>query len=202
MRETDNRFTASDHFLNKPITWVLGNAPSQRRWIGMLPHPSVGCNLAIRDYDFDYLVCVDRMAMVEIRRDPPKPNTEYWTKTSPLELPEGWKQFEIPGIDSGSAAVQLALELYPNNTIICCSFDGILGYNNSNAYEYPFRPKPTPVKSRQRHRRDMIRVVKDTDRVYFVSPSADKELRTISYDTAARMAWQACKSISKKTHKT
>lgn len=168
--------------------FVFGNAPSIQQWNGFTPHPSIGCNFAIRDFDFDHLVAVDRMTIASIRGWIPRPNTRYWCKTSVLETPEGWTAFDIPGIDSGSAALQLAINLYPGERIIAVGFDGVLGGENRTNYHYPFRQTDQPAEAiRKRHRLTVVELSRQAD-IEFVYEELDRELKTISYDTARRIA--------------
>lgn len=178
------------------ITWVLGNGTSHRKWYGVKLSPSIGCNLAIKDFDLDHLVCVDRMAVVEVRRLKPKPRTTYWCKRSPLPVPENWQECEPAGIDSGSTAIKLAKDLYPDNEIICIGFDGVLGYSNDNAYSYHFRQKPTPERIRHKHRQAILNLLPECKSIRFVSIQKDPELETISYDQAFRIAQTQNRSLS------
>ena len=166
------------------ITWVIGNGPSSVRWRGVDLHPSIGCNYGIKDFDLDHLVCVDRMAVHAVRKLPVKPNTVYWCKTSPLETPEGWRECEAVGIDSGSMAIKLAHDLYPENRIIVIGFDGVLGITNDNAYNYEFRKGyRTKEHTRLRHRSAVIEISKDLP-IQFVGNKPDPELEVIDRDTA------------------
>jgi len=169
-------------------TFVVGNGPSAGKWLGVKLIPSIGCNIAIKDFDLTHLVCVDRLAMVEIRKLKPKLNTTYWCKKTVLEVPPGWNEFEIPGIDSGSAALHLAAELYPENEIIAIGFDGVLGLDNCNRYQYHFRPKPTPDAIRQRHLQTVLDILPNIPRVQFVSYQKHELLETIAYDQALKIA--------------
>ena len=169
-------------------TFVLGNGPSVLDWLGVKLTPSIGCNIAINDWDLDHVVCVDRLAVVEVRRQQPKHNTTYWIKKSPLETPPSWREFEIPGIDSGSAALNLAGQLYPENSIIAIGFDGTLGVDNSNAYEYHFRHRPTPETIRQQHRQTVVDLLPNLPPVYFVHNQPHSYLETMSYDRAFEIA--------------
>lgn len=182
--------------------FIIGNAPSQRRFYGIKTHPMIGCNLSIRDFDLDHCVAIDRLAVHEIRKQGlMRDGVEYWCKTSSLELPPGWREFDVPGMDSGSAAIQLAKNLYPGQPIICVGFDGILGIDNSNAYQYPFRPHPTTERIREKHRRSVIEIAQTCD-VQFVSIQPHEQLETIHYEDAARIAHWQSRKVSKETVKT
>lgn len=168
--------------------FVFGNGPSNRQWLDITPHPSIGCNVAIRDWAFDHVVAVDRMAVALIRLEPARQNTQYWCKESSLELPPGWRQFRIPGIDSGSAAIYLATVLYPDSEIIAIGFDGILGGDNTTVYHYPFRINTqAPERIRLRHRLSCVELSRK-HAIKFVWHEPDEQLRTIDYDTARAIA--------------
>ena len=177
-------------------TFVVGNGTSNRRWKGVKLTPSIGCNLGIKDWDFDHLICADRMAVAEIRKLPNKPNTNYWLKKSTLEVPPGWNEMEFPGIDSGSAALKLAAIRYPNNPIIVIGFDGVLNISNENAYTYPFRKAPTAPAIRERHRQSVLDLLDELPPVQFVSFDKDPELETICYDHAFKIAITQSRSLS------
>jgi len=177
-------------------SFVIGNGPSSARWLGVKLCPSIGCNLAIKDFDLTHLVCVDRLAMVEIRRLPQKLSTTYWCKKSVLETPEGWNEFVIPGIDSGSAALSLSAELYPENPIIAIGFDGILGLDNGNRYQYHFRPKPTSEEIRNRHLQTVLDLLPKIPPLKFVSYQKHQQLETISYDRALEIAITQSRKLS------
>jgi|DEB0MinimDraft_6_1074348.scaffolds.fasta_scaffold04141_5 hypothetical protein len=180
------------------ITWVIGNGISHRRWYDIPLHPSIGCNMGIRHFDLDHVVCVDRLAVHEISKLKAKPNTTYWCKESPLETPEGWKKCEAAGIDSGSTALKLAAKLYPNNEIIVIGFDGVLGQSNENAYNYHFRPSNiTPERIRKKHRKAVIDLLPDLPPTRFVGIQDDPELEIIRYDKAFEIAIKTSREISK-----
>jgi len=176
-------------------TFVLGNAPSQKRFIDIRMQPSIGCNFAIKDHKLTHLIVADRMAVHEVRKLPVRSKTKYWCKASPLETPPGWHDLEFPGLDSGSAALALAAELYPNNEIIAIGFDGVLGLSDENAYEYAFRPNPKPEQIRARHRATVEQIYPDLPRTRFVSYQSDPVLETISYDQALKIAITQSRSL-------
>jgi len=179
------------------ITWVIGNAPSNRRWHGVDLHPSIGCNLAIKDFALDHLVVVDRVAMHEINKLPRNPKTQYWCKSTVLPAPEGWTKTEPAGVDSGSTAIKLAAKLYPMSKIYCIGFDGVLGTDNSNAYSYRFRPKPTPDSIREKHRQAIYDLLPEIPNIVFVHDHKHPRLETTSYDEAFKEAQAQSRIISK-----
>lgn len=176
-------------------TFVIGNAPSSRRFLDIKMHPSIGCNYAVRDWQLDHVVCADRLAVHAVRQLSTTPGTQYWCKASPLETPDGWKDLEFPGLDSGSAALKLAGMLYPDNPIIAIGFDGVLGLDNSNAYTYDFRPVSNPEKIRHRHTQAVLQVVKNLPPVKFASHQLHNQLETIDYDHALKIAVTQSRSL-------
>lgn len=183
-------------------TFVLGNAPSQKRFQSIRMQPSIGCNFGIKDHNLTHLVVADRIAVHEVRKLPVNSETKYWCKASPLETPPGWHDLEFPGLDSGSAALALAAELYPDNEIIAIGFDGVLGLDNGNAYEYRFRPNPKPEQIRHRHRETVEQIYPNLPRTRFVSYQRDPVLETISYDQALKIALTQSRSVYKEPNKT
>lgn len=177
-------------------TFVIGNGPSSKRFRGINLKPSIGCNFGLKDFRLDHLVCADRLAVHEVRKLSPSSQTRLWTKTSPLELPPGWSNLDFPGMDSGSAAIQLAIREYPDNPIICIGFDGVLGIDGENVYEYHFRPsKVTPEAIRQKHRETVMSIA-DTHEVYFACYQKHQQLRTMSYDQALKIAITQSRIVS------
>ena len=184
------------------ITWVIGNGPSNKLWHGVDLKPCIGCNLAIKDFDLDHLVVVDRIAMHEINKLPRSPKTKYWCKRGVLPTPKGWHGCDPAGIDSGSTAIKLAAKLYKMSTIYCIGFDGVLGSDNSNAYTYQFRPKPTPERIRERHRQAIYDLLPEIPNIVFVYDHKHPRLETTSYDDAFKEAQAQSRIISKISNKT
>ena len=122
--------STTDPSAEKPTTTpavVIYNGPSRAVIQGLkFPGSVVGCNFAYRDFDLTHCMAVDLMTMAAIRgelEDKPYP-CEFWTKTSSLELPEPWQQRPQLGIDSGSAAIELALTL-TRGPVIVVGADGV-----------------------------------------------------------------------------
>ena len=56
------------------MTWAIGNGESRNKVsIGNLTGIKVGCNAILRDYNVDYLVCVDRRMVTEALENPTTP---------------------------------------------------------------------------------------------------------------------------------
>jgi hypothetical protein len=144
----------------------------------------IGCNRAALDFDLDHCVIIDRFAIAELIDDLPS-HTQYWTKESALELPPGFKHLPAPGIDSGSLAIHLAHTLYPNNTILCIGFDGVLNGDTTNRYTYRFRNNNNQARPgiHQKHKRTIVRLAQEYP-VCFVNDTPDHELETMHYDQA------------------
>ena len=141
---------------------VIYNGPSRAVWQGeSFPGWVIGCNFAYRDFDLTHCMAVDRMTMAAIRgelENQPYP-CEFWTKTSSLELPEPWQQRPQLGIDSGSAAIELALTL-TDNVVIVVGADGVCGGDTHTAYQYPWHGNSNKRNIHQRHARTVIELTK------------------------------------------
>lgn len=141
---------------------VIYNGPSRAVWQGeCFPGWVIGCNFAYRDFDLTHCMAVDRMTMAAIRgelENQPYP-CEFWTKTSSLELPEPWQQRPQLGIDSGSAAIELALTL-TDNVVIVVGADGVCGGDTHTAYQYPWHGNSNKRNIHQRHARTVIELTK------------------------------------------
>jgi len=167
------------------IVWVIGNGPSSVAWRDRDLHPSIGCNYAIKDFDLDHLVCVDRMAVNAVTKLGLNPNTTYWCKQSLLQTPAGWKECETAGIDSGSTAIKLAHKLYPDAMIVVIGFDGVMMNNNTNVYDYHFRKNTgTTQKIRQKHRQAVLDLLPSIKNIRFVGNTLDSHMEVISNDQA------------------
>ena len=177
----------------KPV-WVIGNGPSAEPFVGVPLAPSIGCNRAFEDFALDHLVVVDRFCMVELRGEGAVDRGLFsrWTRKSSLELPDGWLEFRAPGTDSGTAAIQLAVDLYPTRDIVCIGFDGVLHNNIANRYTYRFRGNSKPKQSNAaRHRssiQDLIAHNEIADKVWFASDLPSKLFQTIRIEDAIQMA--------------
>lgn len=176
----------------KPV-WIIGNGPSAEKFINLKFAPAIGCNRAFEDFQLDHLVVVDRFCIAELRGEGTVDTGEFvrWTRNSSLELPPGWQQFRAPGIDSGTAAIQLAIDLYPTREIVCIGFDGVLHKVQQNRYTYKFRGNKTHKTNYARHRSSIIDLLKQynrIDRVWFVSDKPSSPLQTIGINDAIQLA--------------
>lgn len=177
----------------KPV-WVIGNGPSAAQFIDVPLGPSIGCNRAFQDFNLDHLVVVDRFCMAELRGEGAVDQQMFsrWTRHSSLELPEGWQQFRAPGIDSGTAAIQLAIDLHPTRDIVCIGFDGVLYKDPTNRYTYKFRGEGKPKASNTaKHREsilDLLKLNERLDRCWFVGETPSEPLQTIGVERAIQMA--------------
>ena len=177
----------------KPV-WVVGNGPSAESFVGVPLAPSIGCNRAFQDFELDHLVVVDRFCIAELRGEGAVDQGLFsrWTRKSSLELPPGWQEFRAPGTDSGTAAIQLAVDLYPTRDIVCIGFDGVLHNNVANRYTYSFRGKSTPRQSNAaKHRSSIQDLIAQNDiahKVWFASDTPSNPLQTIRIKDAIQMA--------------
>tara|TARA_R110000822_G_scaffold58665_3_gene146636 strand:+ start:458 stop:1015 length:558 start_codon:yes stop_codon:yes gene_type:complete len=173
--------------MSQQIVWIIFNGPSSTHWHNKtLPGVVYGCNFAYRDFELDAVFAVDRFAVHAITVE--KPDCECWTKKSvlKLELNEPWKEQTIPGIDSGSFALEHALINYPNHLKIVIGADGILRLNSQTVYEYKWRGNKQPqLFTHLKHRTTVEELLKKYQQtVKFVSNCQDSKLETISYDHA------------------
>lgn len=176
--------------------WIVGNGPSSEPFKHLRLGPSIGCNKSFLDFELDHLVAVDRFCIAELRGHTDIDSRGFcrWTRWSSLELPPGWQQFRAPGIDSGTAAIQLAIDLYPTRDIVCIGFDGVLHRDASNRYTYKFRGNHTPKKINcAKHRQSILDLLQQhdmLDRVWFAHDKPSKPLQTIGIQDAIRLATQ------------
>lgn len=163
--------------------WVVLNGPSSQ-WLCRPPNSArlYGCNLAYRDWPITDLVCVDRMSVAQVRGDPEALKVRrFYTRTSALELPPGWQAVDPPGIDSGSLAVQIALEQNPDQQILIIGADGIMLGQTKSRYQYRWHPRGPGPRIHLRHRQAMIAVHNRwPGRISVVWCGKDTEIPTIS----------------------
>ena len=165
---------------------VIYNGPSRLEWRGQQwPGRVIGCNFAYRDWPLTDCVSIDRMTVAAIRGElegRPLP-CEMWTRDSNLELPPGWQQRAAPGIDSGSLAVSLALDLCVQVMVI--GADGICGGSVDTAYEYRWHRHNSLRQIHQRHRRTLQELTKGhPGRISVVWPNPVEGLDIISREQA------------------
>lgn len=171
----------------KDVIWIILNGPSSKSWKGYrFKGPVFGCNYAYRDFPLTDLFAVDRICVHNIRIDPLYPGgINCYTKQSGLELPPGWRQMPIPGIDSGSFALEQAFIRYPNHKHIVIGADGILEKNFETVYDYHFRNGTQTRESvHKRYRKTVIELLElYQPNCVFISETPDPRLRTERIDT-------------------
>lgn len=168
---------------------VIYNGPSQVVWRGFrFPGLVWGCNFAYKHFDLDYCWAVDRMTVAAIRGDlerKPYP-CEFWTKETSLELPPQWQHRHTPGIDSGSAAVNHALDVY-SGPILIIGADGVCGGHCETLYQnlYPWHANGSKANIHQRHRQTLYELnQKYPGRLRVVWDHAVDGLETMTVDVA------------------
>lgn len=169
------------------ITTVILNGPSREPWLDFtFPGPTIGCNYAYRDFVLFHCCAIDRMTVAHMRGDM-DPTCTYWLRKGPLEVPPGWLEYEPPGIDSGSMAIDLACHLY-SWPVLVIGGDGILGQRHETAYEYPWHRRPPDAKIHQRHRQTVEEIVKNrSNLIVFVSEQPDPYFNTITMEQAYKL---------------
>jgi len=163
--------------------FIIFNGPSSRLWLDhAFNGPVLGCNFAYRDFPLTACFAVDRFTVAAIRGES-HPDIEYWTKQSSLELPPGWLQQTIPGIDSGTFAMQHAYQHYPDMRKIIIGADGILGQDHTTHYQYNWRGKNQPhPKTHSRHRKTVLELLEKYNQpTVFISKHTDPQLETMTY---------------------
>lgn len=158
---------------------LILNGDSSRAWDGaQFKFPLVGCNYLYRDYKLTHCVAIDRMTVAHMRDDADA-NCSYWTKTSPLPLPEGWLEWQPPGIDSGSMALDLVLNLYPLAAIWVIGADGVLELPSTTRYYYSWHPNGPSEHAKTRHRATWRQLIQKHDRdIWFVSDQVNDFFKT------------------------
>lgn len=164
---------------------VIYNGPSRLLWRDF-PFPGVviGCNFAYRDWPITDCVAIDRMTVAAIRGELENSEIKFnlWTKLSNLELPPGWQHRSSPGIDSGSMAVSLALDL--SDLVIVIGADGVCGGDTSTAYEYRWHGENKKRTIHQRHRQTLVELTRNhPDRITVIwdQPIEGLDCRTVDW---------------------
>lgn len=169
--------------------WIIFNGPSSSQFIGYkLPGPVFGCNFAYKDFPVTDLFAVDRMAVHAIRKEAPECRN-FYTKKTPLELPPGWQHHNIPGIDSGSYAIEQACIQYPRHTKIIIGADGVLKLNSTTRYVYAWRGGRQPQgRTHLQHRDTVIALTQkySNQKLLFVTNCQDTYMETITFDDCIR----------------
>lgn len=158
---------------------VVYNGPSSIAYRKKLQGKIYGCNFAYRDFDLDAVFAVDALAVKQIDQD--QPNCRYFTKKRSW-TPKGWNTRIIPGIDSGSYALETAILENSNSNIFVIGADGVLKQNNSTVYDYYWRNGQQPTAySHTRHRNTVIELIKlHKPRILFVTDFLDDTFETIT----------------------
>ena len=161
---------------------VVYNGPSRLSFsLKGFQGPLIGCNFAYRDWPLTHCVAIDRMTVAAIRGElerKPLP-CEFWTKETPLELPPHWHHRPSPGIDSGSLAIQLALDLA--DKVLVIGADGICGGSTITAYQYPWHGTNPKRTAHHRHRVTCLSLSGlHPTRIQFAWPDPVEGLETIA----------------------
>ena len=116
--------------------YIIGNGPSRIGFdLYSLPQDSYGCNALYRDYEPDFLICVDRRMYTEIK------DSEYIGKnivyTNHFNISRlGGEAHLIPAnphMGAGTTAMHIAIHDGHTN-LICLGFDCAKDGPNSNVY--------------------------------------------------------------------
>ena len=174
---------------NKEITtatktaWVILNGPTASQFEGLNPHPLVGCNYAYKDWELDHCVAVDRLCVYNIRKDP-HPDIDWITKDGvKIDTPPGWRLLKAPGVDSGTLAIEVGLEIA--DRVVVMGADGIMNGSNINRYYYHWHPKGTRAGRHGRFRKTAIELnTREPNRIWFAWDSQDPELQTMPIERA------------------
>lgn len=143
---------------------VIYNGPSQLEFRGIkLPDLVIGCNMAYLDWSLTHCWAVDRMTVAKIVKDlgAGPYDCEFWTKRSVLPLPPNWQHQDIPGIDSGSAAVNHSLQL-TSGPVYVIGADGVCGQETTTIYEqhYLWHGRGQKKNIHQRHKQSLAQLTK------------------------------------------
>jgi len=163
-------------------TYVILNGLSNQALKGFdfADNAVFGCNYAYRDWPLTHLVCADARVVEEVNNETKQFMNRY-TKL-PRYRTWGWQTQSWPGNDSGSYAIDLALNLY-NNKVIVAGADGIFGFGHQTSYTYSWRPAGPRPKVYDNFRVSFYKaVVGRTDQILFLTPrSIESDLPTQTY---------------------
>lgn len=163
---------------------IILNGPSSRSWLGYpFSLPLYGTNLAYTDWPLDHCVIVDTEAIKSLRHHTRPSHTRFYTKTSCPDnlLWPGLERITIPGIDSGTAATQLALE-HTQGQVLVIGADGQFGQTQTH-YPYAWSRRPPTLRVYQIHRQTWL-LLHLTGRVIFVHEQQDQTFITMQENTA------------------
>ena len=94
-------------------------------------------------------------------------------------MPEGWLEWQPPGIDSGSMALDLVLNLYPLATIWVIGADGVLELPSTTRYYYSWHPNGPSEHAKTRHRATWRQLIQTHARdIWFVSDQDNDFFKT------------------------
>lgn len=165
---------------------VIYNGRSRVLWMMMrFPGPVIGCNFAYRDWSLTDCVAIDRMTVAAIRGELEHQALpcRMWTKESNLELPPGWQHRPTPGIDSGSMAVSLALDL--SDRVIVIGADGVCGGDTDTAYVYRWHGENKKRQIHHRHRQTLVELTRNhPGRISVVWPEPVEGLDCVTVEQA------------------
>lgn len=119
---------------------VILNGPSSQRWTGIdIGLETYGCNLAYEDFRLDHCVIVDIEAIKNLRHRSRPLHTRFYTKNLCPDnlLWPGLERITIPGIDSGTAACDLALK-NTQGWVLVIGADGQFGLTETR-YNYAWQ---------------------------------------------------------------
>jgi len=171
-----------------PLTaLVILNGPSSLAWRSLdTTLPTYGCNLAYRDYPLDHCVIVDTEAIKALGHEPRPSHTRFYTKTQcPLSLLwPGLEPIPIPGIDSGTAACDLALK-HTGGAVLVIGADGQFGRPETR-YHYAWSRRPPTERVYQIHYQTWQRL-HATGRVWFASDTPHDLFQTVP--TSQAQSW-------------
>lgn len=161
---------------------VILNGPSSQRWRGRdIPLETYGCNLGYRDFRLDHCVIVDIEAVKNLRHEPRPSPTRFYTKTSCPDnlLWPGLERIAIPGIDSGTAACDLALKR-TEGYVLVIGADGQFGECRTR-YPYPWQRRPPTERVYNIHYQTWLKLHAG-HRIIFCSEQRHPVFLTLGFD--------------------
>lgn len=142
--------------------WLRAKEVRGRVWV---------CNLGVLDWPATDCVCIDRPMVKYLTEQGLDPQVRYWTKTHPTPF-DGWQVVQpVPGVDSGTMSIELALRY--DHSVEVWGADGILGGALATAYQYSWHPRGPTERSRRLHQIAAGKLVKKyADRIIWRWPTA------------------------------
>lgn len=173
---------------NNSAVFVVLNGPTSMLYRNSrFPGPLFGCNFAYRHFDLQYCCAVDLKTIRIVEAEAPG-GIQLMSKRYP-GIGVRWQQKIIPGIDSGSFAIEQALIRFGSRPIYVIGADGILQQQHKTVYEYEWRGGRDPhPRTHQRHRQTVLKLIDRyrPKRLWFVNDSNDQQLRTITHENFVR----------------